>query len=137
MEQGLESCEMMDLLQASNYLIADCRIPCTLGEGPRQREDSLGDRAIRVLGREPFHPVGIRFVRPELGPLIGHFVVLDALVAWAPPNLDPGTGLLGPKGGDVPSGFGGVLLPRSRFVEGHPSYGRLAAFQDGYQPRRC
>jgi len=75
-----------------------------VSEGSRQREDSLGDRAVRVVGRVPFHPVGIRFVRRELGPLIGHFVALDALVVWAPPNLDPDAGLLGPNGGDVPPG---------------------------------
>jgi len=36
----------------------------------------------------------------------------------------------------VPPGFEGVLLPRSRFVGGHPSYGRLAVCQDGYQSER-
>ena len=83
-----------------------------VGEGPRQREDSLGDRTVRVLGREPFHPVGIRFVHRELGPFIpGDFVALDPLVAWTPPNLDPDAGFLGSKGGDVPSGLEGVVCP--------------------------
>jgi len=80
--------------------------------------------------------MGIRFVSRELGPFIGHFVARDALVAWAPPDLDPDAGLLGPKGGDVPPGLEGVLLPGSRFVGGHPSYGRLAVCQDGYQSER-
>ena len=80
--------------------------------------------------------MGIRFVCRELGPFVGNLVSLDALVAWAPPDLDLGVGLLGPKGGDVPPGFEGVLLPRSRFVGGHPSYGRLAARQDGHQSER-
>ena len=78
--------------------------------------------------------MGIRFVSRELGPFIGHFVARDALVAWAPPDLDPDAGLLGPKGGDVPPGLEGVLLPGSRFVGDHPPYGRLAVCQDGYRP---
>jgi len=101
-----------------------------VGEGPRQRGDSHGGRAIRVLGREPLYPVVIRFVGRELGPFIGLFIALDALVAWAPPNLDPGVGLLGPKGGDVLPSFEGVLLPWSRFIGGNPSYCRLAVRQD-------
>jgi len=36
----------------------------------------------------------------------------------------------------VPPGFEGVFLPRSRFVGGHPSYGRLAVRQDGHQSER-
>jgi len=104
-----------------------------IGEGPRQREDSPGGRAVRVLGREPFYPVVIRFVGRELGPFIGLSIALDALVAWAPPNLDPDDGLLGPKGGDVLPRFEGVLLPWSRFIGGHPSYCRLAVRQDSDQ----
>ena len=80
--------------------------------------------------------MGIRFVCRVLGPFVGNLVSLDALVAWAPPDLDLGVGLLGPKGGDVPPGFEGVLLPWSRFVGGHPSYGRLAVRQDGHQSER-
>jgi len=104
-----------------------------IGEGPRRREDSLGGRAVRVLGREPFYSVVIWFVGCELGPLIGLFIALDALVAWAPPNLDSDVGLFGPKGGDVLSCFEGVFLPWSRSIGGHPSYCRLAVRQDGDQ----
>ena len=60
--------------------------------------------------------MSIRFASRELVPFIGHFVVLDALVAWAPPDLDPDAGLLGPKGGDVTPGLEGVLLPGSQWV---------------------
>jgi len=104
-----------------------------IGEGPRQWEDSPSGRAVRVLGREPFYPVVIWFVGYELGPFIGLFIALDALVAWAPPNLDPDVGLFGPKGGDVLPCFEGVFLPWSRFIGGHPSYCRLAVRQDGDQ----
>jgi len=57
-------------------------------------------------------------------------------VAWATPDLSLDVGFLGPEGGDVPPGFEGVLLSRSRFVGGHPSYGRLAVRQDGHQSER-
>jgi len=56
--------------------------------------------------------MGIWFVSRELDPFIGHFVALDALVAWAPPGLDPDAGLLGPKGGEVP------LASRTYFCPG-------------------
>jgi len=62
-----------------------------------------------------------------------HFDTLDALVALAPPNLDPDVGPFGPKGGDVLPCFEGVFLPWSRFIGGHPSYCRLAVRQDGDQ----
>ena len=53
---------------------------------------------------------------------------------WLGHHLD--VGLLCLKGGDVPPGFEGVLLRRSRFVGGHPSYGRLAVRQDGHKSER-
>jgi len=40
--------------------------------------------------------MSIRFASRELVPFIGHFVVLDALVAWAPPDLDPDAGRVAP-----------------------------------------
>ena len=33
-------------------------------------------------------------VRCELGPLVGYLIASNALVAWAPPDLDPGVRLL-------------------------------------------
>jgi len=61
----------------------------------------LADCAVRVPGRKPFYPMGVRFVCRELRPLVGYLVALDALVAWTPPDLDPDAGFLGSKGGDV------------------------------------
>jgi len=60
--------------------------------------------------------VGVRFVGGELGPLVGNFVALDSLVAWAPPDLDPCVWFLGSEGGDMPPGFEGVFLPCSTLI---------------------
>jgi len=54
--------------------------------------------------------VGVRLVGGELSPLIGDLVTLDALVAWAPPDLDLCVGFLGAEGGDVFPGFEGVVI---------------------------
>jgi len=77
--------------------------------------------------------MGIWFICRMFGPLVGHLVSLDALVAWAPPDFDFHVGFLSTKGGDVPSGFNGILLPRPWIVGGHPAYGCLAICEDGYQ----
>jgi len=96
----------------------------------------LGDCAVRVSGREPLYPVGVRFVCREFGPLVGHFVALDALVARAPADLYPDIGFLGPEGGDVSPGLEGVLLSWSWFIGGHSAHGRLAVCEDRYQTER-
>jgi len=72
-----------------------------VSEGPREWKASLPGDAVWVLEAEPFHSVCVRFVGGLLGPLVGDFVALNALVARAPPNLDADTRFLGAEGGSV------------------------------------
>jgi len=57
-------------------------------------------------------------------------------MARTPPDFDPDAGLLGAEGGNVSSGFEGVLLFRPWVVGGHSPYGRLGDREDGDRAER-
>jgi len=101
--------------------------------GSRERENPFSDCAVRVCGREPLN-LGIWLIRSEFGPLVGHLVAFDALVAWTPPDLDPDVGFFSPEG--VFPGLERVLLSWPGVAGGHPPDGRLRVGEDGYRTER-
>jgi len=80
---------------------------------------------------QPFHPVGVCLLCPNLGQLVSFFTAGDAFVSRAPPDLNGDAWPSPSQCRNVLPRLDGVLLPWAGFVRSHPPDVCLRVREDG------